>query len=318
MSVNREYKDSVFIHYLSQSDDRLVEIYNAIAGTDYPLNTPIEKNTLTDILYKDRVNDLSFTLDGRTLVLFEHQSTINHNMALRLLLYVAKLYEKELRNNPKVSIYQRKRFPIPAPKFVVLYNGREPLPEHSTWKLSDSYMTEQENPALELNVEIYNINYSETSELLQKSAYLNEYSYFIYLVQQFVGNGRTLDEAIKLVSEQCIAEGVMADFLREHSMEVEEMLVTEWDWDECIKVERQEGYEDGFELGIMRGKAEGVEYGEKKKQEEMIRAFQDVLSPEVIAEKIHVPVQYVLDILKDDGAAMVCEPTQSYHNGKKE
>ena len=104
MSVNREYKDSVFIHYLSQSDDRLVEIYNAIAGTDYPLDTPIEKNTLTDILYKDRVNDISFTLDGRTLVLFEHQSTINHNMALRLLLYVAKLYEKELRNNPEVSI----------------------------------------------------------------------------------------------------------------------------------------------------------------------------------------------------------------------
>ena len=314
MSVNREYKDSVFIHYLSQSDDRLVEIYNAIAGTDYPLDTPIEKNTLTDILYKDRVNDISFTLDGRTLVLFEHQSTINHNMALRLLLYVAKLYEKELRNNPEVSIYQRKRFPIPEPKFVVLYNGREPLPEHSTWKLSDSYMTEQENPALELNVEVYNINYSETSELLQKSVYLNDYSYFIYLVQQFVGNGRTLDEAIKLVSEQCIAEGVMADFLREHSMEVEAMLATEWDWDECIKIERQEGYEDGFEAGERRG----VEYGEKKKQEEMIRAFQDVLSPEVIAEKIHVPVQYVLDILKDDGAAMVCEPTQSYHNGKKE
>jgi len=314
MSVNREYKDSVFIHYLSQSDDRLVEIYNAIAGTDYPLDTPIEKNTLTDILYKDRVNDLSFTLDGRTLVLFEHQSTINHNMALRLLLYVAKLYEKELRNNPEVSIYQRKRFPIPEPKFVVLYNGREPLPEHSTWKLSDSYMTEQENPALELNVEVYNINYSETSELLQKSAYLNDYSYFIYLVQQLVGSGRTLDEAVKLASEQCIAEGVMADFLREHSMEVEEMLVTEWDWDEALAVSKEEGYEDGFEAGERRG----VEYGEKKKQEEMIRAFQDVLSPEVIAEKIHVPVQYVLDILKDDGAAMVCEPAQSYYNDKKE
>ena len=314
MSVNREYKDSVFIHYLSQSDDRLVEIYNAIAGTDYPLDTPIEKNTLTDILYKDRVNDISFTLDGRTLVLFEHQSTINHNMALRLLLYVAKLYEKELRNNPEVSIYQRKRFLIPAPKFVVLYNGRESLPKHSTWKLSDSYMTEQENPALELNVEVYNINYSETSELLQKSAYLNDYSYFIYLVQQFVGRGRTLDEAVKLASEQCIAEGVMADFLREHSMEVEEMLVTEWDWDEALAVSKEEGYEDGFEAGERRG----VEYGEKKKQEEMIRAFQDVLSPEVIAEKIHVPVQYVLDILKDDGAAMVCEPAQSYHNGKKE
>ena len=302
MTANREYKDSVFIHYLSQSDDRLVEIYNAVAGTEYPLDTPIEKNTLTDVLYKDRVNDISFTLDGRTLVLFEHQSTVNKNMALRLLLYVANLYEKELRSNPDVSIYQRKRFSIPAPKFVVLYNGKEPLQEHSTWKLSDSYMVEQENPALELKVEVYNINYNETSELLQKSTYLNEYSYFIYLVQQYVQNGNTLEDAIKLASEQCIAENVMVDFLREHSMEVEEMLATEWDWDECIKVERKEGYEDGYD----DGKAE--------ERKEMIRMFSKKLSPEDIAETLHVAKEYVLDVLKDDGTMYACEPEHPYNN----
>ena len=96
------------------------------------------------------------------------------------------------------------------------------------------------------------------------------------------------------------------------------MLLSGWNMDEALNASKEEGYEDGFEDGISVGKSEGVAYGEKKKQEEMIRAFQDVLSPEVIAEKIHVPVQYVLDILKDDGAAMVCEPTQSYHNDKKE
>ena len=301
MTANREYKDSVFIHYLSQSDDRLVEIYNAVAGTEYPLDTPIEKNTLTDVLYKDRVNDISFTLDGRTLVLFEHQSTVNKNMALRLLLYVANLYEKELRSNPDVSIYQRKRFSIPAPKFVVLYNGKEPLPEHSTWKLSDSYMVEQENPALELKVEVYNINYNETSELLQKSTYLNEYSYFIYLVQQYVQNGNTLEDAIKLASEQCIAENVMVDFLREHSMEVEEMLATEWDWDECIKVERKEGFDEGR----VKGKEE--------ERKEMIRMFSKKLSPEDIAETLHVAKEYVLDVLKDDGTMYACEPEHPYN-----
>ena len=301
MTANREYKDSVFIHYLSQSDDRLVEIYNAVAGTEYPLDTPIEKNTLTDVLYKDRVNDISFTLDGRTLVLFEHQSTVNKNMALRLLLYVANLYEKELRSNPDVSIYQRKRFSIPAPKFVVLYNGKELLPEHSTWKLSDSYMVEQENPALELKVEVYNINYNETSELLQKSTYLNEYSYFIYLVQQYVQNGNTLEDAIKLASEQCIAENVMVDFLREHSMEVEEMLATEWDWDECIKVERKEGFDEGR----VKGKEE--------ERKEMIRMFSKKLSPEDIAETLHVAKEYVLDVLKDDGTMYACEPEHPYN-----
>ena len=49
MTANREYKDSVFIHYLSQSDDRLVEIYNAVAGTEYPLDTPVDFYSCTEI-----------------------------------------------------------------------------------------------------------------------------------------------------------------------------------------------------------------------------------------------------------------------------
>ena len=40
----------------------------------------------------------------------------------------------------------------------------------------------------------------------------------------------------------------------------------------------------------------------------------DVLSPEVIAEKIHEPVQYVLDVLKDDGTMYACEPEHPYNN----
>ena len=155
---------------------------------------------------------------------------------------------------------------------------------------------------MELKVEVYNINYNETSELLQKSTYLNEYSYFIYLVQQYVQNGNTLEDAIKLASEQCIAENVMVDFLREHSMEVEEMLATEWDWDECIKVERKEGFDEGR----VKGKEE--------ERKEMIRMFSKKLSPEDIAETLHVAKEYVLDVLKDDGTMYACEPEHPYNN----
>jgi hypothetical protein len=38
----------------------------------------------------DRINDISFEIGGKLVVLIEHQSTINHNMALRLLLYIAR------------------------------------------------------------------------------------------------------------------------------------------------------------------------------------------------------------------------------------
>lgn len=53
---NTQFKDSVFIRYLTESDERLVEIYNAVEGTAYPLDTPVRKNTLTDVLHKVKWN----------------------------------------------------------------------------------------------------------------------------------------------------------------------------------------------------------------------------------------------------------------------
>lgn len=310
MSVNREYKDSVFSLYLSDPQ-RLIDVYNAVAKTNYPLDTPVEINTLTDVLYKNQINDLSFVLDGQVVVLIEHQSTINENMALRLYMYSARVYEKITKQKP---LYKRKRVKIPVPQFIVLYNGNEPIPEYTVQKLSDSYMTEQENPQLELKVNIYNINYEVNAEIVQKSKSLNEYSRFIGKIKENLTTGLSLEESIKQAIEYGVEHDIMREFLEANGTEVCNMLLSGWNMDEALAVSKEEGYEDGFEAGERRG----VEYGEKKKQEELIRAFQDVLSPEIIAEKIHVPVQYVLDILKDDGAAMVCEPTESYHNGKKE
>ncbi len=73
--ANREYKDSVFTLYMREPR-RLVEVYNAIFDTDYPLDTPIEINTLEGALFQNRMNDISFILDGKLIVLIEHQSTV--------------------------------------------------------------------------------------------------------------------------------------------------------------------------------------------------------------------------------------------------
>ena len=306
--LNRNHKSSVFSSYFSENTARMVELYNAIENANYPLDTPVVENTLEDALYKDKLNDLSFVLDGQILVLIEHQSTINNNMALRLLMYAGRLYEKIMNENGalKEAIYYGKPLPIPTPKFVVLYNGEADIPEYSVQKLSDMFMTEQENPALELNVQVYNINYGKSEELMKKSSSIQEYARFIHQINENRKAGMDNETAAKQAIRECISANIMAEYLLKNGSEVENMLYFEW------------SQEEAEEYAEKRGRAEGVVYGEKKKQEEMIRAFQDVLSPEVIAEKIHVPVQYVLDILKDDGAAMVCEPTQSYHNDKKE
>ena len=98
MSANREFKDSVFTKLFGEATE-LISLYNAVSGGNFPSNTPIKIATLEDILYKDRYNDIAFVLEDKVVVLIEHQSTISENMPLRLLLYVARVYEKLIDND---------------------------------------------------------------------------------------------------------------------------------------------------------------------------------------------------------------------------
>ena len=64
MQVNAKYKDSVFSFLFSQPDT-LRELYCAIEGITLPPDTTIDIHTLSDILYMDQINDISFTVDNR-------------------------------------------------------------------------------------------------------------------------------------------------------------------------------------------------------------------------------------------------------------
>jgi hypothetical protein len=88
MGVNRQYKASVFSLLFS---DPLVlrELYGALIGVHLPADVPLVINTLTDALFMERINDISFLLAEQLIVLLEHQSTVNPNMALRMFLYLA-------------------------------------------------------------------------------------------------------------------------------------------------------------------------------------------------------------------------------------
>ena len=291
MPANRVYKDSVFSLYLSQPE-RLVEVYNAVAGTNYPLDTPVQINTLEDVLWKEQINDLSFVLDGQMVVLIEHQSTVNENMALRMLLYGARVYEKML---PANAVYRRKRIAIPTPRFIVLYNGTEEYPEHQEQWLSQSFIVEEDSPVLELKVDIYNINYNQSSQLIQKSKSLKEYSLFVHMVNVGIREGLAFGEAVTKAIRYCIAHDIMGEFLSKHGSEVENMLFTEWNMDEALAVTAEEARAEGEARGRVAGRIEG----ERSGLEKAVRALDGVLSAEVIAEKLGLPLEYVQEILKN-------------------
>ncbi|MDR2662080.1 MAG: Rpn family recombination-promoting nuclease/putative transposase, partial [Treponema sp.] len=171
MGANREYKDSVF-SWLFSEPDTLRELYGALEGVTLRSDIPITITTLEGVLFKGRMNDISFAVGDKVVVLIEHQSTINENMPLRLLLYIAKIYEKITGEK---DIYREKRIPLPRPEFIVLYNGKAPYPEEKILKLSDAFNDAGElgfakggTAALELVVKVYNINKGHNEPLLKR------------------------------------------------------------------------------------------------------------------------------------------------------
>jgi predicted transposase/invertase (TIGR01784 family) len=266
--ANREYKNSIFTT-LFNDNEKLISLYNAITGSNYPPDTDIKINTLKDVLYMDRYNDLSFTIDGKIVVLIEHQSTLSGNFCIRLLIYAAKVYEKII---DKSAMYRRKRILLPKPEFIVLYNGQDNYPKEQIVKLSDAFidLSPGEMPQLELTAKVLNINYDKNPEMVSKDQTLEGYSYFVYLVKEYSAEGLNLEDSIKKAMELCIRLDKLKDFLKQHGTEVINMLMSEWNMEDALRIRAEEAKEEGIEKGIEKGKEITLETTARKMIREAI------------------------------------------------
>ncbi|MCL2601819.1 MAG: Rpn family recombination-promoting nuclease/putative transposase [Treponema sp.] len=251
MHSNIKYKDSVF-SLLFSKPELLRELYCALEGVELPKDTPVVINTLQDVLFMNRINDISFEIGGKIIVLVEHQSTINQNLPLRMLLYIARLYEKIIDGK---NMYKNKRIPIPFPVFIILYNGNAEIPDRMVLKLSDLFehpgiLTAEQEAALELSVTVININHGRNKEIAEKCETLAAYSAFIGKVKEFEKETKDKAEALKLAIKYCKEYDILKEFLELHSTEVFNMLLSEWSLDDAIAVSREEGREEGREDGL--------------------------------------------------------------------
>ena len=197
------------------------------------------------------INDVSCLVDGKIIVLAEHQSTINENMPLRFLQYISRLYEKL---QAPADRYLRKLSKIPTPEFYVFYNGKEDYPETTTLKLSDAFITKPKQVPLELTVQVLNINTDKANKILTACKPLEEYSLFVEEVrkQTQLDNENGFTNAVKI----CIEKGILKEYLQRKSREVINMLVAEYDYDTDIAVQRQESLMIGIEQGSYQTKLE--------------------------------------------------------------
>ena len=250
-TANRKYKDSVFVDLFSEDEkakENFLSLYNALHGTNLQLSCPVENIRLDNVMYMNIINDVSCLVDNKIIVLAEHQSTINENMPLRFLEYIARLYEKLQAPTDR---YLRKLSKIPTPEFYVFYNGKEDYPETTVLRLSNAFIVKPEQMPLELEVKVFNINKNKAADVLSRCKTLDEYSLFVEEVriqtQLDPENGFT--NAVKI----CIEKGILKEYLQRKSREVINMLVAEYDYDTDIAVQREESLRIGIEQGFSDG-----------------------------------------------------------------
>ena len=279
--TNRNYKDSVFVDLFAHditAKENFISLYNALHGTNLDVKTTdVQPVMLEQVLYMKYYNDIAMLIDGKIVILIEHQSTINKNMPFRFLEYIARIYEKITTKDEK---FGRKLVKLPIPEFYVFYNGKDDYPTESIMKLSDAFMQlgdndklknqlENTNYLLEISVKVININVDKENPILKRCETLKEYSEFIEQVRSNIEND--VPEPLTNAIKQTIKKGFLSDYLNRKSTEVQNMLLAEYDYDTDIAVQRKEAFDDGVMQGLLRGisqgRNEGIAIGEKVGEE---------------------------------------------------
>ena len=253
VKVNKKYKDRLFrLRFGSEEyKDDMLSLYNALNGTTYENAEDISITTIEDVIYIRMKNDVSILLDGN-MSLWEQQSTLNPNMPVRGLMYFGNLYDSYIKTN-ELNIYGTKLQRIPTPQYVVFYNGHEDSEAVAELKLSDAFINKSKG-GFEWTAVVYNLNRGKNNGLLERCKPLSEYMELVNRIRDNQKNGMDIKDAVNAAVDSCIADGIMADFLTKHKAEVMSVCLTEFDEKVFVKGIREEGFEEG----VIQGKAEGI------------------------------------------------------------
>ena len=290
----RQYKDNVFC-LLYRDKNNLLDLYNGLNDTNYTNVDDLTVTTLKGGVYMKYKNDASFVF-GQDLYMFEQQSSRNPNMPLRFLHYLSDVYRQMYNNS---DLHRSTMLKIPVPHFVTFYNGKQPLEVESTLRLSDMYEKKMDCPELELIVRVININTGAiinginqsydfdksnkninagntinsrtySSEFLSKCETLKDYMTFVNKVRVKTDIEKIdIRTAVIEAVDECIAENVLSEFLKNHREEVITVSIYEYDEEGHLEIVKEEGRQ----LGIAEGEKLGIIKGEEKERSNGIKVF---------------------------------------------
>ena len=310
LKAKRMYKDTMLYH----DKENLLSLYNAVNGREYTDPEKLQVVTLENAIYMGMKNDLAFIMD-MNLYLYEHQSTYNPNIPLRKLFYIADEYQRLV---VRKSLYSTVIQKIPTPRFLVFYNGTKEVEDRSEFRLSSAYENPTENPDLELRVTMLNVNDGHSSDLMEHCRTLKEYAQYVARVRKYAAKQDvSLEEAVTRAVDECIEEGILAEFLLKNKTEVIKVSIYEYDKEfeekklrkaeyeagrqDGIEIGRQDGIEIGRQDGIEIGRQDGIEIGKRILLEKIIKKkLKKGKSTEQIADELEedINIQKVVEKLK--------------------
>ena len=207
--MKTQHKDSLFKGIFKIAPN-FIQLLEKCKGSKVTL-TPddiIPFDLSSETLLRKRLNDVSFlTKDNRLIILIEHQSTINPNMALRMFLYYSELLQLWIKLNNINLFAGRKITNLPTPEFYVAYNGTEPLKENKS-----IFSLEHKGTSIAVEVEVVDIHFEKLEDKQPTNA-LAGYAFFYKIYEEELKKGVIGQEAFNTAREECIKQGYLKGFI---------------------------------------------------------------------------------------------------------
>ena len=302
--TSKEYKSRLFSFLFGREERKhwTLSLYNAIHGTSHSDPSCITINTIEDVVYMGMKNDLSILVSEevslyRSMGLYEQQSSFNPNMPVRAFMYAGKLYDKFI-HSARLNRYGKTLLPLPLPKLVVFYNGKEEAGDESVLSLSSAFKEEirqsllrrhsesgevpdsgriteeveqifqQAGADIEVRVRMLNINHGHNRRMLEACRPLGEYAWLVAKIRECLepgseGKGRPpmgVGRAIDKAIDEMPCHFEIKKLVTANRAEVKDMCLTEYNEAEAMELLRQEGKLEG----LREGKREGLQEGRQK------------------------------------------------------
>jgi len=219
--------------------------------TEEDLEVITLENILTDAIY----NDFGMIVRNTVIFLMEAQSTFPVNIAVRLFLYLAEIYQKYIHAH-KLNVYSKTAIRLPAVELYVVYTGDKPV-------LNIIRLTDLCDGISDVEVCVHVWKGTEQSSII------NQYVQFCHIADEQRKQYGYTKQAVKETIRLCLQEDVLSSFLQLRQEEVADIMVTLFDqekvWEiyeyNMVKEATEKGLKQGLEQGVKQGIAQGVEQG---------------------------------------------------------